>query len=71
MNDAVQGTQPRHSSGESRLLRLASQKAIRDVFVFLLVANGLAFAVSFGFGHKKVRRVEQERKRGAEAVQLG
>ena len=70
MNDATQGTRSTHSSGESRLLSLASQNAIRDVFVFLLVMNGLAFVVSFGFEHKNVRRVEKERKSGAETVQL-
>lgn len=42
-------------------LQAIYQIALHKVFVFLLVASGLAFLASFGFEHKNVRRVEQER----------
>jgi hypothetical protein len=43
-----------------RILRLAYQSAIRDVFVFLLVAGGLAFVASFGFEHNNVHKVRED-----------
>ncbi|KAF2678928.1 MFS general substrate transporter, partial [Lentithecium fluviatile CBS 122367] len=43
-------------------LRLAYQDAVRVVLVFLLVAGAIAFLASFGFEHKNVRKVEEERK---------
>jgi hypothetical protein len=43
-----------------RILRLAYQSAIRDVFVFLLVAGGLAFVASFGFEHNNVHKVGED-----------
>jgi hypothetical protein len=43
-----------------RILRLAYQSAIRDVFVFLLVTGGLAFVASFGLEHNNVYKVGEE-----------
>jgi len=56
------------SREELYALRIAYRTAIRDVFVFLLVAGGLAFLASFGFEHKNVRRVEQEGKESDDTV---
>ncbi len=44
------------------VIRLAYREAVRDVFIFLLVAGGLAFLGSFGFEHKNVKTVEEERR---------
>lgn len=43
-------------------LRSAYEHAVADVFIFLLVANALAFLASFGFENKNVRKVEAEPK---------
>jgi hypothetical protein len=51
------------SSKDLDVLRSAYQVAVRDLFVFLLVASVSAFVASFGFEHKNVRLIEQERKR--------
>jgi hypothetical protein len=50
------------SSMDLALLESVYQATMRKVFVFLLVASGLAFLTSFGIEHKNVRRVEQEQK---------
>jgi hypothetical protein len=51
------------SPAELHALRVAYRCAVRNVFIFLLVAAGLALFVSFGFEHKNVRTVEEERKK--------
>jgi hypothetical protein len=50
------------SQAQLRALRSAYQDAIRDVFILLLVASGVAFVASFGFEHKNVKQVEKKRK---------
>ncbi|KAH7081063.1 major facilitator superfamily domain-containing protein [Paraphoma chrysanthemicola] len=50
------------SQAQLRALRLSYRDAIRDVFVLLLVASGLALIAALGFEHKNVRKVERERK---------
>jgi hypothetical protein len=49
------------------VLRSAYQVAVRDLFVFLLVTSALAFVASFGFEHKNLRLIEQERKEETES----
>lgn len=45
-----------------QLLRQSYCNATRDVFIFALVGGGLAFLCSFGFEHKNVKTVAEERK---------
>ncbi|KAF2827813.1 MFS multidrug transporter-like protein [Ophiobolus disseminans] len=56
------------SSKDGYLLRSSYQSAVREVFIFLLVANGLAFLASFGFEHKNVRKVQAESKEEVDIV---
>jgi hypothetical protein len=44
--------------------KLAYQRAIWDVLVFLLVTSGLALLASFGFEHKNVKKMEEAQKTG-------
>jgi hypothetical protein len=41
---------------------LEYQIAVDKVFLFLLLASGLAFLASLGFEHKNIKEVEQGRK---------
>jgi hypothetical protein len=48
-----------HILPEASTLGSDYQIALHKVFVFLLVASGLAFPASFGFEHKNIKEIEQ------------
>ncbi|KAF2120122.1 major facilitator superfamily-domain-containing protein [Lophiotrema nucula] len=50
------------SSVTLHMLRVSYRNSTRDVFMYLLVATGLALFASFGFEHMNVKEVEEERK---------
>jgi hypothetical protein len=45
-------------------VKLAYQRVIWDVLVFLLVTSRLALLASLGFEHKNVKKVEEAQKTG-------
>jgi hypothetical protein len=50
-------------AAETDALRTAYQSAFHGVFVFLIMASGLAFLASFGFEHKHIKPAERGRNK--------